>query len=325
MRRRNFIALLGGTAVAWPLVGRAQQSMPVIGFLTAARPYAPLLDEFRKALAESGYYDGQNVTIQYRSAEGQYDRLSGFAAELVRARVDVIVTAGGSISVQTAKAATNAIPIVALLGDDPIGSGLVDSLHHPGGNVTGVAQLVEAAEGKRLEFLRELLPTAETIAFLVNPAFPRTEMRIRNIESVAQALGVKLLVLRASNDYEIAAAFATITQARVGGLVVGADAFFFIQRDQLVALSERNAVPTMYFFREFATAGGLTSYGTSLTDAYRQIGVYTAKILKGARPADLPVVEQSEKIELVINLRTAKALKLTVPQSLLARADEVIE
>jgi len=324
MRRRDLIAGIGA-AIAWPLAGRAQQSMPVIGFLTAATPYAPFLDDFRKALAENGYYEGRNVTIQYRSAEGQYDRLSRLADELIRVRVDVIVAVGGSISAQTAKAATDTIPIVALLGDDPIGSGLVASLHHPGGNVTGVAQLVVAAEGKRLEFLRELLPTVETIAYLVNPALPRAEMLIRNIESEAQALGVKLIVLRASNDREIAAAFATITQEHIGGLVVGADSFFFIQRDQLVALSGRDAVPTMYFFREFATAGGLISFGTNLADGYRQVGLYTARILKGARPADLPIAEQSERIELVINLKTAKALKLTVPQSLLARADEVIE
>ena len=326
MRRREFIALAGGAAAAWSLATGAQQpGMPVIGFLTATTPYAPFLDEFRKALAEYGYYDGQNVAIQYRSSEGQYDRLSGLAVELVRLRVDVIVAVGGTPAGLAAKAATNTIPIVAMLGGDPVGSGVVASLSHPGGNVTGVGQLVSAAEGKRLEFLRELLPTAETLAYLANPTLPRAETVIRNVESEAQALGVKLVVLRASNDREIAAAFATVTQRHIGGLVVGADSFFFIQRDQLVALSERDAVPTMYFFREFATAGGLISYGTNLADGYRQVGVYTAKILKGARPADLPIAEQSERIELVINLKTAKALGLTVPPSLLARADEVIE
>ena len=326
MRRRQFITLLGGAAVTWPLAARAQQpAMPVIGFLTTSKPYAPLINEFRNGLAETGYYEGQNVSIEYTWAEGHYDRLPALAAELVRRRVDVIVAAGGSNAGTTAKAATSTIPIVVLIGGDPVELGLAASLSRPGGNVTGIAQLVVAAEQKRLELLHELVPSAKTIAYLVNPAGPNAKRQVQDAASQERALGVKLSVLRASSDGDFAAAFASIIQARIGALVIGADPFFFMQRDQLVALSMRNALPTMYFFREFAAAGGLISYGTKLVDGYHQLGVYTGKVLKGAKPADLPITQQSEKIELIINLKTAKALGLDIPLSLLTRADELIE
>jgi putative ABC transport system substrate-binding protein len=262
--------------------------------------------------------------IEYRWAEGQYDRLAALAAELVRSRVDVIVATGGNASVQAATAATNTIPIVVLSGADPVKAGLTDSLSHPSGNVTGIAQLVAESDAKRLQLLHELVPTADTIGYLKNPT-SNTEGVIQNIEAAARTLGVKLFFVKASSGSDFAAAFAAIAQGRIGALLVGADPFFFMERDQLAALSQRNFVPTMYFFREFATAGGLISYGTRLADGYRQVGVYTGRILKGARPADLPIAQQSEKIELVINLGTAKALGLTVPQAILARADEVIE
>ena len=226
---------------------------------------------------------------------------------------------------RVAKAATNTIPIVALIAGDPVAARLVDSFSRPGGNVTGVAQLVTDADAKRLELLHELVPAAKTIAYLQNPTLPNSESPTRNVESAAHTLGVTLSVVKASSDSNLAAAFAAISQGRIGALLVGADPFFFMQRDQVVTLAERHAVPTMYFFREFVTAGGLIGYGTRLADAYHQIGVYTGRILKGASPADLPIAQQSEKIELVINLKTANALGLTIPQSILARAEEVIE
>src|SRR6266568_1064952 len=326
MRRREFIALLGGGAVGWPLLGLAQQpTMRVIGFLNTSRPYPLVLNEFHSGLAEIGYHEGQNVLIEYRWAEGHYDRLPSLAAELVGRRVDVLVAVGGSNAGTAARAATSTIPIVALIGGDPVELGLAVSLGRPGGNVTGVAQLVVASEQKRLELLHELLPSAKTIAYLVNPAGPNAKRQIQDVLSQEHALGVKLSIVHASSDADFAAAFASITQDRIGALLVGADPFFFIRRNQLVALSLSHAVPTMYFFREFATAGGLISYGTRLADGYHQLGVYTGKVLKGAKPADMPITQQSEKIELVINLKAAKALGLDVPLSLLTRADELIE
>ncbi|SEC08777.1 putative ABC transport system substrate-binding protein [Rhizobiales bacterium GAS188] len=323
MRRREFITVLGAAA-AWPLAARAQQpAMPVIGFLNSTAADPPYTNEFLNGLGENGYYEGRNVVIEYRYAQGQYDRLPGLAAELVQRGVDVIVTSGGSISARAAKGATNTIPTVALIGADPVRLGLASSLSHPGGNVTGVAQLVVEAEQKRLELLRELVPAATAIAYLVNPTMSGSP--IQDMEAQARRLGAKFVVRSASSDDDLAAAFATMTGERVGGLVLGADPFFFMRRTQLVALSARHAVPTMYFFREFATVGGLISYGSRLADGVHQIGVYTARILKGAKPADLPIAQQSEKIELVINIRTAKSLGLAVPQSILARADEVIE
>jgi ABC-type uncharacterized transport system substrate-binding protein len=326
MKRRAFIALLSGVATGWPLVGLTQQpATPVIGFLTASKPYPPLINEFHSGLAETGYHEGQNVAIDYAWAEGHYDRLPALVAELVRRRVDVIAAAGGSNAVTAAKAATDTIPIVMLIGGDPVELGLAASFSRPGSNVTGIAQLVVAAEQKRLELLHELVPTAKTIAYLVNPSGPNAKRQVQDAASQEHVLRVKLSILKASSEDDFAAAFATIAQDRIGALIIGADPFFFVQRDPLVALSMRHAVPTMYFFREFAAAGGLISYGTKLVDGYHQLGVYTGKVLKGAKPADLPISQQSEKIELVINLKTAKALGLDVPLSLLTRADELIE
>jgi putative ABC transport system substrate-binding protein len=323
MRRREFMALVGG-ALASPIAARAQQpSVPMIGFLSPLEAYPPSLNEFHNGLAESGYHEGRNVLIEYRWGEGHYDRLPTLAADLVRRRVNVIVAGGGSISGLAAKAATSTIPIVALSGGDPVTLGLVASLSRPSGNVTGVAQLVTAAELKRLELLHELVPASNAVAYLVNPGIGTWP--IQDMESEARRLGVKLAVLTASSDRDLAAAFATINQEGVGALVVGSDPFFFMRRNQLVALSERHRVPTMYYFRDFVAAGGLISYGTRLAEGWHQIGVYTAKILKGAKPADLPFVQQSEKIELVINLKAAKVLGLDVPLSLLTRADELIE
>jgi putative ABC transport system substrate-binding protein len=320
------MALVGGAAVAWPFVVYAQQpAMPVIGFLHTTEGYSPFLDEFRKGLAGAGFFEGQNVRIEYRWAEGYYDRLPELAADLVRHRVDVIVAVGGGPSGRAAKAATSTIPIVVLSGGDPVQLGFAATLSHPGGNVTGVAQLVTAAEQKRLELLHELVPASKTVAYLVNPTAPNAETQAQEILSEGRGLGMKVYVLRASSDSDFTAAFGTIPQERIAALLVGNDAFFFMKREQLVTLSARFAIPTMYFFREFVTAGGLISYGTRLTEAYHQIGVYTARILKGANPADMPITQQSEKIELVINLKTAKALGLEVPLSLLTRADELIE
>jgi len=258
-------------------------------------------------------------------AEGHYDRLPALATELVGRGVNVIVTAGGSNAATAAKTATNTIPIVVLMGGDPVELGLAVSLGRPGGNVTGVAQLVVASEQKRLELLHELLPSVKTITYLVNPAGPNATRQIQDVVSQEHALGVKLSIVDASSDADFATAFASITHDRIGALLVGADPFFFIRRNQLVALSLSHAVPTMYFFREFVTAGGLISYGTRLADGYHQLGAYTGKVLKGAKPADLPITQQSEKIELIINLKTAKVLRLDVPLSLLTRADELIE
>ena len=325
MRRRELMLLLGGTMITARALRAQQKAMPVIGYLNAARSTPGMLDEFRNGLAEHGYQEGQNVLIEYRWAEGQYDRLPAMAAELVRRPVYVIVGTGGAVSGRVAKAATNTIPIVALMGSDPVAMGLADSLSHPGGNVTGVAQLVTEADAKRLELLHELVPAASTVAYLENPTLPNSQSATRNVEAAARTLGVMLSVVTASYDSGLDAAFAAISQQRIGALLIGADPFFFMQRDQIVTLAQRHAVPTMYFFREFVTAGGLISYATRLADAYHQIGVYTGKILKGARPADLAIAQQSEKIELVINLKTANALGLTIPQSILVRADEVIE
>jgi putative tryptophan/tyrosine transport system substrate-binding protein len=325
MRRRELMLILAGTmAVSRPLKAQ-QKAMPVIGYLNASEPTPAFLDEFRNGLAESGYHEGQNVVIEYRWARGEYNRLPELAAELVRSRVDVIVATGGTVSGRAAAAATNKIPIVALSGADPVTAGFTDSLSHPSGNVTGVAQLVDASDAKRLQLLHELVPTADTIGYLQNPTLPNREGATQSMKAAAGTLGVKLSVVKASGESEIAAAFVTIAQARISALVVGTDPYFFMQRDQLVSLAQRNLLPTMYFFREFVTAGGLISYGTRLGDASRQIGVYTGRILKGAKPADLPFPQQSEKIELIVNLKTANALGLMIPQTILARADEVIE
>jgi putative tryptophan/tyrosine transport system substrate-binding protein len=325
MRRREFITLLGGAA-AWPLAAHAQQSaLPVIGFLGGASPgpYAPFVAAFHQGLSETGYVEGKNLTIEYRWAEGRYDRLPAFAVDLVRRKVDIILTSGGNAPALAAKNATSTIPIIFVTGD-PLEVGLVASLGRPGGNLTGVAMLTVELTPKRFELLSELVPHARVIALLVNPINPNSERITAEVQEAARAKGVQLLVLKASNKSEIDAAFAALVQQHAGAMVVDADAFFTGQRAQLVALASNHALPAIYGWREFAASGGLISYGTSLTAVYRLAGNYVGKILKGAKPADLPV-QQPTKFELVINLKTAKALGLTVPPALLTSADDVIE
>ena len=327
MQRREFITLLGGAAATWPLAARAQQpAMPVIGFLSTRSPdeSAHLLAAFRRGLAENGFVEGQNVTVEYRWALGEYDRLPALAAELVRRPVAVLVAVGGEPSALAAKAATATIPIVAIFTADPVERGLVASLNRPGGNVTGVSVLNATLEAKRLGLLHDLVPQATTLGVLLNPTFPAAASQLRDMQEAARAIGLQLHVLRASTDREIDAAFESVAQHRIPALAVTADPFFITRRDKLVALAARHAVPTMYSFRDYAVAGGLMSYGIDLPDAYRQAGVYAGRILKGAKPADLPVM-QPTKFEFVINLKTAKALGLAIPAGLLSFADEVIE
>jgi putative tryptophan/tyrosine transport system substrate-binding protein len=326
MNRRELVLLLGGAVVAWPRALRAQQKvMPVIGYLSATSPgpVAPFLAAFRRGLSETGYVEGQNIAIEYRWAEGNYDRLPALAADLVGRKVDVIVTSGGSPSALAAKNATSTIPIVFSAGD-PVGDGLVASLARPGGNLTGFSGIFVELHPKRLELLSELVPQARAIGLLLNPNASSAEQIMRGMQEAARVKGVQLDILKAGTESEIDAAFASLVRLQAGALVVGSDPFFNSRREQLVALASRHAVPAIYQGREFAAAGGLISYGPSLLAVFRQVGIYAGKILKGAKPADLPV-QQPTTFELVINLKTAKALGLTVPQSILARADEVIE
>jgi putative tryptophan/tyrosine transport system substrate-binding protein len=325
VRRREFITLLSGAAV-WPVAARAQQpAMPVIGFLGSTSPelYAHLVHAFRQGLGEAGYVEGRDVAIEFRWADSQYDRLPAMAAELVRRQVAVI-TAGAFPAALAAKTATTTIPIVFSIGVDPVAFGLVTSLNRPEGNITGVTNLNLELGPKQLEVLHELVPTATVMAALVNPTNPNAEMHARDLQTAAGTLGVQLRVLHASAERDFDTVFAAMVQLRAGGLVIGSDAFLLSRGAQLGALSVRHAVPAINQFREFAAAGGLLSYGSSITDAYRRVGVYTGRILKGEKPVDLPV-QQSSKVELIINLKTAKALGLTVPLPLLGRADEVIE
>jgi putative ABC transport system substrate-binding protein len=328
MQRRTFIRIVGGSTFAWPFALWAQQPpVQVIGFLSSASLEASqfVLQDFRSGLAQEGYVEGKNVTIEYRFADGQYDRLPALAEDLVRRQVRVVATSGGSTSALAIHAATKTIPIVSLTGGDMVKLGLAASLSHPGGNVTGVAQLLNDAEIKRFEVLHEIVPEAKTIGYLANPTNARFDAQTLILENAAEKLGVKLLVLNATNKSEIDKAFATVRSERVDGIIVGADPFFFMSVTQIVDLAATHRVPAIYFLREYARSGGLVSYGTRLGDALRQVGVYTGRVLKGAKPAELPIVQQSEKIELLVNLKTAKALGINIPTSVLLRADEVIE
>jgi putative tryptophan/tyrosine transport system substrate-binding protein len=323
MRRRTFIAALGGAA-AWPVVARAQQPMPVIGFVNGASPdaYADRVRAFRQGLNETGYVEGRNVVVDFRWANGKYDDLPGLVTDLVQRRVDVIVTNGPSAPV--AKAATGTTPIVFVIAGDPVALGLVARLSHPGGNLTGITNLNLELGPKRLELFHELLPNADSVAILVNPTNPNAETMSHDLETTAHALGLRVHLLRASTEADFQLVFATLPQLRADGLVISTDPFFNSQSKQFAAMAAQYRIPTIFQFREFAAAGGLMAYGGSGVDGYRQAGVYSGRILKGEKPADLPV-QQETKAELVINLKTAKALGLDVPQLLLGRADEVIE
>jgi len=327
MRRREFITLLGGAAAAWPLAARAQQAaMPVIGYLSArsAESDGPMLAAFRRGLNETGYVVDKNVVIEFRWAGGQYDRLPALAEDLVLRQVAVIVTGGGEHVALVAKTATASIPIVFAGGEDPVRFGLINSLNRPGGNVTGVTTLLGGLGPKQLGLLRELVPKADVIAMLVNPNDPWAAAQTSDTQSAAHAVGQHLIVLNASTEHDIDAAFAMLVQQRAAALLVTASPLFVTRAEHLIGLSAHHALPTIYFRRELAAAGGLMSYGVNTTEAYGQMGVYAGKILSGTKPADLPVI-QSAKFELVINLKTAKALGLSVPDRLLALADEVIE
>jgi putative tryptophan/tyrosine transport system substrate-binding protein len=328
MRRREFITLLGGAVAAWPLAARAQQAaMPVIGYLESRSPdtQADRLRAFRQGLKDTGYVEGENVRIEYRWAENQLDRLPMLAAELVRQRVNVIATTGGAPVALAAKAATTTTPIVFGVSEDPVPFGLVASHNRPGGNATGVNFLNTELGSKQLGLLHELVPAAARVGLLVNPKFPGgTERAMRDVTGAASAIGLQLDVVQASDSREIESVFGTLVHNKADALLVGPDAFLVSRRLQLAILAARHALPAVYNVREYVEAGGLMSYGTNVRDAYRQIGVYVGRILKGAKPADLPVV-QSSKFELVINLPTARALGIEVPPNLLARADEVIE
>jgi putative tryptophan/tyrosine transport system substrate-binding protein len=326
IRRRDFITLLGAAAAAWSGPARAETVLPVVGFLSSlSREGAVQLEAaFQQGLSDAGYVYGQNVTIEYRWALGHYDRLPTIAAELADRRVNVLVTVGGEPAALAAKAATSTIPIVFLVGSDPVKLGLVASYNRPGGNSTGVNMLTETLEPKRIGIMRELLPQVSKIAVLVNPKFPPAEMQSRDIDQAAFSLGIQTEQFRASNESEIEAAFQSIARQQLPALIVATDPFFVTRRNDLISLAARHRLPALYGFRDLAMAGGLMSYGIDLGQVYRELGVYAARILKGAQPAELPVL-QPTKFEFVLNLKTAKALGLTVPDKLLALADEVIE
>ena len=326
MKRRDFITLLGGAAAAWPHAVRAQQpAMPVVGFVhyASATTLVHLAESVRRGLKEGGYVEGQNVAIEYRWAEGHYDRLPALASDLVRRQVTVI-TAGGAVAAQAAKEATATIPVVFTSGADPVVSGLVESLSRPGGNLTGVSLLAAEMATKRLELIRDLMPKARTVAMMINPTFPGAESEMAQVEAAGRTIRMQIHGARATIPSDIDAALAAFNQLRVDAFIVGADGYFITRRDQLATLAARYAIPGIYPFPDFPQAGGLLSYGVSLADAYRQAGVLTGRVLKGAKPAELPVM-QPTKFEFVLNLRTARALSLEVPPALLARADEVIE
>jgi ABC-type uncharacterized transport system substrate-binding protein len=327
MIRRDFIAILGGAMAAWPLGARAQKpAMPVIGYLSTRSPNesAHLLAAFRRGLAKSGFVEGKNVTIEYRWAQGDYRRLPALAAELIQSHVTVLAATGGEPAALAAKAATETIPVVATFAADPVKQGLVGSLSRPGKNVTGISNLATTLEAKRLGLLHILVPKAATIGALVNRTSSTAASQLLDLQEAARAIGVQLLVLHASTDGEIDAVFESVAQNHIPALAMAGDPFLNSRRDKLVALAARHATPAMYSFRDYAVAGGLMSYGIDLPDVYRQIGVYVGQVLKGAKPADMPV-EQPTKFEFVINLKTAKALSLTVPAGLISLADEVIE
>ena len=326
MKRREFITLLG-TAATWPVAARAQQpAMPVIGFLYSAAPdaFAPFAAAFRQGLKEADYVEDRSVKIEYRWADGYYDRLPTLAADLVRRQVAVIVAGGGAVTARAARAATAITPIVFSMGDDPVKLGFVNNLNLPGGNLTGVSLLTTGLEAKRLEVLHEAVPGTSVIGLLVNSNFPDVETQLKDVPAAARVLGLQITVLNANSERDIDTAFATLVQQRVGALLVASSPFFAGRREQLVALATRHTVPAIFEWPEFVKLGGLMSYGTNLADGYRQVGIYTGKILKGAKAAELPVQQQT-RVELVINMKTAKSLGLTFPITLLGRADEVIE
>jgi putative tryptophan/tyrosine transport system substrate-binding protein len=324
--RREFITLLGGAAAAWPLAAGAQQPLPVIGFLGSRSPEdsAALVAAFHMGLSETGFVEGRDVTIEFRWAEGHYDRLTMLAADLAAHRVAVIAAPGGIAAGLAAKAATATIPVIFLTGADPVQFGLVKSLSRPDSNLTGVAILTNTLAPKQLELLHEVIPSATLVGFLVNPKNPIAESDTRDLQSAASATRQQILVRNASTDGEVESAFAALVQQRAGALLVQSDPFFNSRPDHIVALAARHAIPAIYQWRDFPVAGGLMSYGTVLADAYRLVGIYAGKILKGAKASDLPV-QQSVKVQLVINLKTANALGLTFPITILGRADEVIE
>jgi putative tryptophan/tyrosine transport system substrate-binding protein len=328
IRRRELIVALGGAAASWPLAARAQQpAMPVVGFMNinnSAESVPDLIAAFRQGLKETGFVEGQNVAVEYRWAQGQYDRYPELAAEFVRRQVAVIAATGGEPSPQSAKAATQTIPIVFTANGDPVREGLVASLNRPGGNLTGVTLFGSAAVTKRVQLMHELIPKAATIAYLMNPNHPSGEIEMRAAQMAARSLEKEMLVLKASNEREVDSAFAAMAQQQVGALLVASDPFFYSRRGELVSLVARQGVPAIYYLPEFARAGGLMAYGTNLVDLYRLVGVYTGRILKGEKPADLPV-QQTVKVELIINMKTAKALGIEVPISMQLLADEVIE